>query len=104
MFDNLGDVELVSSIVSTYLDELDGRVRRILDAESPESVESAAHVLGSTSSIVGATLLHDLAREIERLARQGEPVGPSLLEQLVELAAATATSVVSEFEDLRSGT
>lgn len=104
LFDNLGDVELVASIVTTYLSELAGRVDRILEAESPESVESAAHVLASTSSIVGASSLCELARKIESRVRRSEAVDAELLEDLVETANATMESLTAEFDQLKVGT
>lgn len=104
LFDNLGDVELVSSIVTTYLSELKGRVDRILEAESPESVESAAHVLASTSSIVGASSLSEFARKIEDRVRRLESVDAELLEDLVETADATMEALTAEFDQLKVGT
>lgn len=104
LFDNLGDVDLVASIVSTYLVELKGRVGRIVEAESPESVESAAHVLASTSSIVGASSLSELARRIEKCVRGLESVDDELLEDLVKTADATMEALTTEFDQLKVGT
>lgn len=104
LFDNLGDVDLVSSIVATYLEELDGRVERILIGEDARAIESAAHVLASTSSIVGASGLHDVARAVEDSIRADEDVTDSLIQDLVKMAEFTATTLSEEFDSLKAGT
>lgn len=101
LFDNLGDVELVGSILTTYLEQLDDRVQRIVSSGDRHELESAAHVLASTSKIVGATALSELARAIEDQARSDHEVAPDMIEELEGRAAHTAVSLRDEFERLK---
>lgn len=99
LVDDIGDPGLVVTLLKTYLTELPVRVERILVAgeESSEvsGVEEAAHVLKSTSAIVGAAALSDLAAELEQSARNGSAPSEAQREQLRTLAASTETEIAS---------
>ena len=99
LVDDIGDPGLVVTLLKTYLTELPVRVERILVAgeESSEvsGVEEAAHVLKSTSAIVGAAALSDLAAELEQGARNGSAPSKAQREQLRILAASTETEIAS---------
>jgi HPt (histidine-containing phosphotransfer) domain-containing protein len=99
LVDDIGDPGLVVTLLNTYLTELPVRVERILVAgeESSEvsGVEEAAHVLKSTSAIVGAAALSDLAAELEQSARNGSAPSEAQREQLRTLAASTETEIAS---------
>jgi len=72
LMDELDNSELVLSIARTFLDELPRRVTSIADCDADaESAELAAHTLKSTSAMLGAHGLRDVAKEIEEAARAG---------------------------------
>ena len=99
MIDDIGDAGLVATLLTTYLAELPQRVERILVAGTRStqttSVEEAAHVLKSTSAIVGATALSELAAELEGAAREGRPPTDGQRDALRDLAAQTEADIRS---------
>lgn len=76
ILDDVGDAGLVATLLRTYLDELPKRVERIVGAgrgvAGASEVEEAAHVLKSTSAMVGGASLAALAARIESSARDGD--------------------------------
>ncbi len=97
MLDDIGDANLVSTLLTTYLGELPQRVDRILTAgtRSAESmsIEEAAHVLKSTSAIVGAGALAELAAAIEAAACAGVPPTDDQREELRTIATSTEAGI-----------
>lgn len=66
-----GMTEIVDDIVETYLQETPALVAAITAQASVEDVRMASHTLKSSSRSVGATVVGDLAEEIENAARAG---------------------------------
>ncbi len=69
------DSELVGMLVETYLDDLAEGLKMIAvhaDSGDPEAVMEAVHKLKSSSRIMGAAGLGDLAEAMEMAARNGE--------------------------------
>lgn len=97
---DLGGADTARTIVTTYLDQLDHRLETIRDGPSAESVENAAHVLGSTSAMVGATAMKNLARSIETSVRLGLPLDDSERAALLTTATATADQLREHIERL----
>lgn len=98
LFNELGGADVTRSIVDTYLDQLDSRVETVRQADNHEAVENAAHVLGSTSAMLGAKAMEHQARSIERNAREGLVVDDAARSELLAIAAATATTLRSAFD------
>jgi HPt (histidine-containing phosphotransfer) domain-containing protein len=76
--EDLGDATTVREIVVTFLEHLDVRIAAIVDADDDSSLRRAAHALGSSALLVGARLLGEHCRSIER--------GTSASTGIVELA------------------
>jgi HPt (histidine-containing phosphotransfer) domain-containing protein len=72
--EEIGDREIVRSVVGAYLGEMDTRMLAIVSAVAAGDVQAtvmAAHTLKSTSVTVGAGALAAPAKELEFLARGG---------------------------------
>ena len=88
--EELGDRTIVVTLVDTYLAELPERVNELIGAVAAgdlEVIERVAHTLKSTSVMLGATPLSDLAADLERAstdAAADDLVG--LVGQVVDLA------------------
>jgi PAS domain S-box-containing protein len=68
------DVELIGSLAETYLTDLEAGLKAIAgaaDADDAEAVMEAAHKLKSSSRLMGAPHLGDLAEVMETEAREG---------------------------------
>lgn len=98
LLDDLGDRALVATLVTTFLDELPGRLSTIIEANAgadTDAMRRAAHTLKSTSAIVGASDLASIAADIESRARAAET---PLDEAVAELKAAAAR-VTTDFTE-----
>ena len=106
MIDDIGDPGLVATLLETYLTELPQRVERILVAgtrsSETTSVEEAAHVLKSTSAIVGATALNELAAALEASARAGRRPTDDERSRLQALATETETGIRATIAQLEA--
>ena len=74
---DLGDREVVASLIETFLAELDERVDTINDGHAnghAESAQRAAHTLKSSARLLGATRLGDSCASIEQGATPGADV------------------------------
>lgn len=68
------DPDRVGELVDRFLSDGSvqlGRMRRAIDADSPEDLVRYAQVLGSTAESLGATALADRCRAIEERANMG---------------------------------
>ncbi|MEM9466129.1 MAG: ATP-binding protein [Actinomycetota bacterium] len=108
MIDDIGDSGLVATLLQTYLTELPQRVERILVAgtrpSETTSVEEAAHVLKSTSAIVGASALNELAAELEAAARSGRAPSDDDRSRLRDLATETEQGIRATIAQLEVAT
>lgn len=106
MIDDIGDPALVVTLMETYLTELPQRVERILVAGTrtaeTTTVEEAAHVLKSTSAIVGASALNELAAALEAAARAGRSPSDDDRARLQRLASETETGLRATIAQLES--
>lgn len=94
LIEELGDADLVMSLANTFLQELPRRVDVIVGSgDDTEAAELAAHTLKSTSAMVGATALHEIASVIEQDARSGRPIADQHVERLRDAATSTDRSV-----------
>lgn len=104
---DIGDAKVVARLLTTYLGELPLRVDRVVSptarSAASTSVEEAAHVLKSTSMIVGAGALSALAAEIEQAGRVGVAPTDEQCEQLRALATSTEIDIREAIEGLDSG-
>lgn len=96
--EELGDRNIVVSLVETYLTELPERVKTLIGAVAAadhELVGRVAHTLKSTSSMLGASPLAGLAAELE-LASAGDASDTlvRLVVSLAELAEQTRSTLV----------
>ncbi len=69
-----GDEAFISEIVEEYLTDAPGQldtIDRAVASGAHDEALRAAHTLKSTSATFGATTLEAVAREMERLAREG---------------------------------
>ncbi len=65
---DVGDPDIAVKVVETYLSELDGRVAALrsgVQTGDLETVRRSAHLLRSTSGVVGATVLSELCERVE---------------------------------------
>jgi len=94
-------LEVVESVVCTYLDLLDSRVKGVQEA-GPDlvRVERAAHLLKGASAVVGATDMAVAVAQIESAARAKEPIAEPLLASLDEIAVATKASLIQALKHL----
>ena len=96
---------LVAALLQTYLRELPQRIARIV--EPPQAgvdvadVESAAHVLKSTSTMVGGVSLAALAARIESGSRDGVLPSTAECEELSALATETEAGIRSIVDRLQ---
>ncbi len=70
LIDDLGDVSVVATILSTYLHELPMRTNDVMDALTSGDMDRArsiAHMIKSTSEALGQTDLATISRQIEML-------------------------------------
>ncbi|MDH3680177.1 MAG: ATP-binding protein [Acidimicrobiia bacterium] len=95
LVDDLGDRSIVAILVRTFLDELPARMDAIVSGAAAgdiERVRRAAHTLKSTTAMLGATDLHQVAARIELRCREGS----GDLDQLVDRAERRAAELTAE--------
>jgi HPt (histidine-containing phosphotransfer) domain-containing protein len=84
---DIGDAQVVRSIVATWCELLPARLGAIAACRDAQAVAGAAHALASASLTVGASVLGEQARGIERAARaDGRVPGDADLAALTQLA------------------
>lgn len=98
---DVGDPEIAVRVVETYLSELDGRVAALrggVRTGDLDTVRRSAHLLRSTSGVVGAMVLSELCERVESAVDNPE----GRLEGLVDAIQAEAVAVVRVLQlDLR---
>jgi two-component system, sensor histidine kinase and response regulator len=105
-FDDLArdfPIEVVREVVGTFLDSTPVIVERIVlaaEGEDHEEIAQGAHKLKGGCLAVGAGALNDVARELERLGRDGAP-GELLRDGAARLEAAWAATRVALRERVR---
>jgi HPt (histidine-containing phosphotransfer) domain-containing protein len=82
----LGDPATFARLVRLYLDRLSDRLESVVNAEDAAAMATAAHSLKSASSTFGATLVADVAGELEALGERGEEAPAALLDGLLDAA------------------
>lgn len=100
----LRGVEAFTRVAETFLEDaprLLKEMRRALATGDLSAAEQTAHRLKGSSANVGATLLSSSLRQLEVLARDGDP-DPCRAE--LERAEAQYRAVEAELEELRSRT
>jgi HPt (histidine-containing phosphotransfer) domain-containing protein len=78
--DDVGDRDIVVTIVTTYLTELDGRIVAIEQASDADVRRRVAHALKSPSATLGVRAMANLAAAIED--DPADPAVASLVDQL----------------------
>lgn len=100
LVEDLSDPQLVASVVRTYLRELPLRVDGIDQARvthDPAPMETACHLLRSTSAAVGASRLAELCRQLE--SGETEP-DDAVVEQVRLEADVVRTELGRRLDDL----
>lgn len=96
--EELGNRTIVVTLVETYLTELPERVDELIGAVAAADREVAcrvAHTLKSTSSMLGAPLLAELAAEVEQASADAAPdTLVKLVESLADLAQQTRVAMI----------
>ena len=81
-----GEPDLLAKLIDSYLKSFPVHAEKLdhaVIAKDTECMQSIAHLMKSSSAVVGATTLSDLFKEIEQLARTNNVEGtPELLEQI----------------------
>jgi HPt (histidine-containing phosphotransfer) domain-containing protein len=98
-----GAPDVVARIAGKFLDETDKRLvtlRRALADANPRELERAAHALKGIAGTVGANEICDVAKQLERVGREGRTDGAQDLVAALDTAVARARPV---YERLRAG-
>lgn len=98
-----GDPQLLAELIDTFLEDapqLLADMGRAVDAGDPAALGLKAHSLKSNSANFGATVLSDLCRELEGLARAGALSGAG---EKVAQAEAEYERVQAALEAIRRG-
>jgi HPt (histidine-containing phosphotransfer) domain-containing protein len=72
----LGGDKLLVQMIDIFLDFVPKKIAQAVDGQKADylpGIEQGAHAIKSSAGHVGARRLHDLATEIERLAKEREP-------------------------------
>jgi CheY-like chemotaxis protein/HPt (histidine-containing phosphotransfer) domain-containing protein len=98
-----GDTEFLAELIDTFLEDaplLLEEMQQALWADDAAVLRRAAHNLKSNSAEFGATLLHELCRELEEMGKAGTMVGAA---EKVEQASVEFNRVQSALEVERRG-
>jgi HPt (histidine-containing phosphotransfer) domain-containing protein len=92
----------VARIVTSFLEETDGRLealRRAAEASDAQGLEQAAHALRGISGTVGANEMHDLAMRLEQIGRAGHTAGAADLLTELESALGRARPILDRLRN-----
>jgi HPt (histidine-containing phosphotransfer) domain-containing protein len=100
----LGGDNLLVQMIDIFLDFVPKKITQTLDGQKTNhlpGIEQGAHAIKSSAGHVGARRLHDLATEIERLARERQSAAlPTLLSDLESEFVRVRTSLIEHQRNL----
>jgi HPt (histidine-containing phosphotransfer) domain-containing protein len=97
-----GGPDAVGRIVDRFLEETPQRLATLhaaVEGADPRLLEQAAHALKGIAGTVGANEMHDLARQVEHIGRDGTTDGAAALVSALEHALRHATAVFQDLKD-----
>ena len=100
--EDIDDDELLSTLMETFLQELDARVDAI-ETTDADTARRAAHTLKSTSAMLGAVQLSAAARAVEEDVSDTRPASSVQVRKIRDLAAATRIELTAVITKLKEG-
>ena len=100
--EDIDDDELLSTLMETFLQELDARVDAI-ETTDADTARRAAHTLKSTSAMLGAVQLSAAARAVEEDVSDTRPASSVQVRKIRDLAAATSIELTAVITKLKEG-
>lgn len=101
---DLNDDAALSGVIQAFIDQLDPRVERVVNAVEVSDVAEFArvgHTLASSAALVGAGRLEAVARRVELAAAEKRVPTQAELERLQRLSDEAATELTAHIATLR---